>query len=81
MIGYHLGGGGGGSFEIGLPRSRGWKKFGRRWIREVGGLENWTIFMEVICASFLILINKFLVTRFCKKMSGQWNQLGLCLQK
>ena len=24
-------GGGGGSFEIGRPRSRGWEHFGRRW--------------------------------------------------
>ena len=32
-----------GSLEVGRPRSRGWKNFGRRWIRRVRGLENWTI--------------------------------------
>ena len=42
-----------GSFEIGLATSRGWKKFGRRWTRGVGGLENWTIFMDVTCVSSL----------------------------
>ena len=26
----------GGSFEIGRPRSRGWKSFGRRWTRGWG---------------------------------------------
>ena len=31
---------GGGSFEIGFPRSRGWKNFGGRWTAGVGGLEN-----------------------------------------
>ena len=40
-----------GSFEIGRPRSTGWKNFGRRWTRGVGGLENWTTFMDVICVS------------------------------
>ena len=34
----------GGSFEIGRPRSRVWKNFGRSWTREVGGLENRAIF-------------------------------------
>ena len=29
-------GGGGGSFEIGRPTSRGWNIFGRRWTRGVG---------------------------------------------
>ena len=48
--------GGGGSLEIGRPRSRGWKNFGRRWTGVVGGLENWTIFQDVICVSYL---NKF----------------------
>ena len=28
---------GGGSFEIGRPRSTGWKDFGRKWTRGVGG--------------------------------------------
>ena len=41
------------SLEIGRPRSRGSKNFGRRWTRGVGGLENWTIFMDVICVLFL----------------------------
>ena len=36
-----------GSFEIGRPKFRGWKNFRRRWTRRVGGLENWTIFMDV----------------------------------
>ena len=43
----------GGSFEIRRARSRGWKNFGRRWTRGVVGLENWRIFMDVICVSFL----------------------------
>ena len=42
-----------GSFEIGRPRSRGWKHFERRWTMGVGDLENWTIFMDVICVSSL----------------------------
>ena len=57
MIGYHLernGGEGGGSFEIERPRSKGWKNFGSRWIRGVGGLKNLTIFSDVICVSSLI---------------------------
>ena len=41
----------GGSFEIGRPRSRGWKNFGRRWTRGVRFFENWTIFMDVIFLS------------------------------
>ena len=40
----------GGICEIGRTRSRGWKNFGRR---GVVGLENWTIFMHVICVSSL----------------------------
>ena len=40
-------------FEIGPPRSRRWKNFGRNWTREMGDLENWTIFMGVICVSSL----------------------------
>ena len=36
-------------FEIGSPRSTRWKNFGCRWTRGVGGLENWTLFMDVIC--------------------------------
>ena len=34
-------------FEIGRPRSRGWKNFGRRWTGS-GSLKNWTIFMDII---------------------------------
>ena len=41
----------GGSFEIGCPGSRGWKNSGHRWTRGVGGLENWTIFVDVIFVS------------------------------
>ena len=51
MIGYHLKRGG--SFEIRCRRSRGWKNFGHRWTRRVEGLENWTIFMDVIRVSSL----------------------------
>ena len=48
---------GGDSFEIGRPRLRGWKNFGRRWTRRGEGMgggrgggvlkigEFWTIFM------------------------------------
>ena len=43
-----------GSFEIGRPVSRRWKNFGRRWTRGLGVLENWTIFMDVICVSSLM---------------------------
>ena len=43
-----------GSFEIGRAKSRGWKNVGRRWTRGVRGLENWTIFKDVICVSSLI---------------------------
>ena len=52
-----VGGGleGGGSFETGRPRSRGWKNFGKT--RGVGGLKNWTFFMDVICVSSLFLFN------------------------
>ena len=42
-----------GSFEIRRTRSRGWINFGRRWTRGMGGYENWTIFMDVICVSSL----------------------------
>ena len=41
-----------GSFEIGYPRSKGWKNFRRRWTRGVGGLKNSTIFID-ICVSSL----------------------------
>ena len=44
-----------GSFEIGCPRSRGWKNFLRSWSRGVEDLKNWTIFMNVICVSSLII--------------------------
>ena len=50
------GGGGGGVFEIGYPRSGGSKNFGCSWTRGMEGLENWTIFMEVICVSPLICL-------------------------
>ena len=46
--------GGGSWFEIGRPRSRRWKDFGGRWTRRVGGLENRTIFLDVIFVSSLI---------------------------
>ena len=65
MIGYHLEGGGGrrgGSLEIGRPRLRGWKNFGRSWTKVVGGLENcenWTIFINVICISSLTYFRKY----------------------
>ena len=42
----------GGLFEIGHPRPREWKKFRRRWTEGVGGLENWTILVDVIFVSF-----------------------------
>ena len=47
------------SFEVGRPRSRGRKDFGRGRTRGVGSVENWTIFMDVICVSFLSLDTKF----------------------
>ena len=50
------GGRGGGLFKIGRPRSSGWKKFGHLWTRGVGGLEIYTIFMDVICVSSLMAI-------------------------
>ena len=31
----------------------GWKNFGCRWTKEVGGLENWTMFIDAICVSSL----------------------------
>ena len=40
-------------FEIGPPRSRGWKNFRRRWTRRDGGPESWTIFMDVISVPVL----------------------------
>ena len=43
----------GGLLEIGRPRSRESKNLGPRWTRGVGGLENWAIFMDVICLSSL----------------------------
>ena len=53
-----------GSFEIGRPRStRGMRgrgergNIGRRWRSGVRGLENWTIFIDVICVSSLIGFN------------------------
>ena len=46
----------GGSFEIGRPSSRMWKNFGRRWTWGMGGLENWTIFIDVISLSSLLWI-------------------------
>ena len=54
----------GGSFEIGHPKSRAWKNFGRKWTED-GGLENLTIFMDVICVSSLtIKLNNFYQTKF-----------------
>ena len=49
----------GGSFEIGGPRLRGWKNVGLRWTRGVGGPENWTIFMDVMCVSSFIWFWQF----------------------
>ena len=46
-------------FEIGRTRPRGWKNVGRRWTRWLGGLENWTVFMDVIWVSSLILSANF----------------------
>ena len=43
-----------GSFKIGRPRSRGWKYFRHCWTRGVGGLENTTVFTDVICVSTLM---------------------------
>ena len=42
-----------GLFETGGPISREWKNSGRRWARGLGGLENGTIFMDVIFVSTL----------------------------
>ena len=50
------------SFEIGRPRSRGWKTVGRRWAKVVGGFENWTIFMDVICVSSLVAVKNIIFT-------------------
>ena len=41
------------SFEIGRPRSKGWKDFGSRWAERVEGLKNWTVFMDIIRRFFL----------------------------
>ena len=41
---------------------------GRRWTRRVGGLENWTIFMDVLCVSPLIyawIVHRCIV--YCEK--------------
>ena len=48
---------GGDLLKIGRPGSRGWKKFGRRWTEEVGGLPNYTIFMNLIYVLSLIWKN------------------------
>ena len=57
-----------GSFEIGRPRSRGRKNFGRRWTRGwevlVTGLENWTILMDVICVSSFKEVKRCIITDF-----------------
>ena len=45
--------GGWGFVWVWTSRSSGWKNFGRRSTRGVGSLENWTVFMDVIYASFL----------------------------
>ena len=43
---------GGGSFEIGRPKSRGWKNFGRRWTSAGEGVRigqfSWTSYVCVI---------------------------------
>ena len=31
----------------------GWKNFARGWTRGLGGLENWPIFMDLMCVSTL----------------------------
>ena len=50
------------SFEIGRPRSRGWKTVGRRWTKVVGGFQNWTIFMDVISVSSLAVVKNVIFT-------------------
>ena len=50
------------SFEIRRSRSREWKKFGRRWTRGMRGLENFKIFMDVICVLSLRLTSKFMTS-------------------
>ena len=40
-------------FKIGRLKSRRWNNFRSRWPRGLRGLENWTIFMDVICVSSL----------------------------
>ena len=47
----------GDAFEIGRPRSRGWKNFGRRWTGG-GCLENWKIFKNVMCIIPIKVVNK-----------------------
>ena len=54
MFGRGEGVGVGSSFEIGRPRSKVQKNFECWWTRGVGGLENWSIFMVVICVLSLI---------------------------
>ena len=49
-----FGEGGGGCLKLDVQGQGGWKIFGRRWTRGVGGLENRTIFMDVICVSPLM---------------------------
>ena len=52
-------------FETGCPRSRGWKNFECRWTRGVLGLENWKIFLDVICVSSLICLTfTIVVTKY-----------------
>ena len=52
---------GGCSFEIGHTRSRGWKNFGPNWKIGVGGLENWTILIDVICVFYLSSLVKVII--------------------
>ena len=62
MIGYHLEGGG--SFEIGRPRSRRWKNFESRWTRGVGVLKieqfSWTSYVYHLLAFAWFLANSSL---------------------
>ena len=44
----------GGRLKLDVQGQEGGRIFGRRWTRGVGGLKNWTIFMDVICVSSLI---------------------------
>ena len=60
---------GGSLIEIGRPRLKGWRNFGCRWTRGVGGLANWTIFLDAICVSSLALLRYKFLTH--KQKEGQ----------